>query len=152
MKITDLLTTRRIILNATASNKEEIWDLLAQTFELTGIISDKKDYLADVNKREGLGTTGIGFGVAIPHAKSAAVLAPALAFARLIKTVDVQSLDGSEADLFFLIAAPLHGGDIHLQALSQLARMLMHKEFLTALRTAKSAEEICKVVELQEAK
>ena len=152
MKITELLTTSRIILNATAATKEEVWDLLAQTFEQTGIISDKQGYLADVNKRELLGTTGIGFGVAIPHAKSAAVLAPGLAFARLTYKVDVQSLDGSTADLFFLIAAPLQGDDVHLQALSRLARMLMHVDFLSALRTAKTAEEICKVVQLQEAK
>lgn len=152
MKITELLTTNRIVLNATAATKEEVWNLLAQTFELTGIVSNKNDYLADVNKREALGTTGIGFGVAIPHAKSAAVLAPGLAFARLTNKVDVQSLDGSTADLFFLIAAPLQGDDIHLQALSRLARMLMHADFLVTLRTAKTSDEICKVIQLQEAK
>ncbi len=152
MKITELLAPSRIILHAEASTKEEVWDLLAQTFEQTGVISNRQDYLADVNKREMLGTTGIGFGVAIPHAKSAVVLTPALAFARLAMKVDVQSLDGSEADLFFLIAAPLHGDDIHLQALSRLARMLMHADFLLALRTAETADEICQVLQLQEAK
>jgi fructose-specific phosphotransferase system IIA component len=150
MKITELLTADRILLDITASTKEEVWDVLAQTFEKTGAVLDRAGYLSDVEKRETLGTTGVGFGVAIPHAKSAAVLKPALAFARVTQALDVQSLDGTKADLFFLIAAPLNGEDVHLQALSRLARMLMHEDFLAALRNANSAEEIQAALQTRE--
>jgi len=150
MKITELLTADRILLDITVSTKEEVWNILAQAFEKTGAVLDRASYLNDVAKRETLGTTGVGFGVAIPHAKSAAVLKPALAFARVTHPLDVQSLDGTKADLFFLIAAPVNGEDVHLQALSRLARMLIHEDFLADLRSANSAEEVQTALQARE--
>lgn len=150
MKITELLTAERILLDITVSTKEEVWNVLAQTFEKTGAVIDRTSYLSDVAKRETLGTTGVGFGVAIPHAKSAAVVKPALGFARVTKSLDVQSLDGTNADLFFLIAAPLNGEDVHLQALSRLARMLMHEDFLAELRSANCAEAVQAALQARE--
>jgi len=81
MKITDLLLEKCVFLNAKANKKEEVWSLLANSLKEAGAVKDVEGYLADVHCREEKGTTGIGFGVAIPHAKSAAVSRPALAIA-----------------------------------------------------------------------
>ncbi|TGE34839.1 PTS sugar transporter subunit IIA [Desulfosporosinus fructosivorans] len=150
MKITDLLANESIILGFKAETKEEVWEGLAHSFQEIGAVHNVEQYLADVAIRESKGTTGVGFGVAIPHAKSEGVTRPALAMARLEKGVDVQSMDDSQADLFFLIAAPIHGEDIHLRALSKLARLLMHGSFLESLRVAKTQAEVKAVIEAHE--
>ncbi|EGO62899.1 PTS sugar transporter subunit IIA [Acetonema longum] len=150
MKITELLSPDCIVLGLEAGNKEDVWKVLADKLEAAGAVKDVRQYLADIAARESQGTTGVGFGVAIPHAKSAAVTVPALAMARLANGVDVASLDGSRADLFFLIASPAGGDDLHLRALAKLARMLMHGSFLTALRSAEDAGAILEVIAEQE--
>ncbi|VBB07816.1 phosphoenolpyruvate-dependent sugar phosphotransferase system eiia 2 [Lucifera butyrica] len=150
MKIVDLLNEDRIVLGIDAATKEDVWRILADTFVKSEAVSDVDAYLQDVKKREEHGTTGVGFGIAIPHAKSAAVIKPALAMGRLKNAVDVQSLDGTRADLFFLIAAPEKGEDIHLRALSKLARMLMHESFLKGLRQAATGREVREVIEANE--
>lgn len=150
MKITELLADDSILLGLKAETKEEVWGALAHSFKEIGAVHNVALYLADVAIRETKGTTGVGFGVAIPHAKSEGVTRPALAMARLEKVIDVQSLDGSQADLFFLIAAPIDGEDIHLRALSKLARLLIHGSFLESLRTAKTEQEVKAAIEAHE--
>ena len=150
MKITELLANESIFLDFKVETKEEVWEALAQSFQEIGAVHNVAQYLADVAIRETKGTTGVGFGVAIPHAKSEGVTRPALAMARLKKAIDVQSLDGSQADLLFLIAAPIQGEDIHLRALSKLARLLIHGSFLESLRTAKTQEELKAAIEAHE--
>lgn len=142
MKVTDLLANESILLGLEAETKEEVWEALANSFVKIGAVDNIAKYLEDIAIRETKGTTGVGFGVAIPHAKSEGVKRPALAMAQLKTPIDVQSLDGSKADLFFLIAAPLQGEDIHLRALSKLARLLIHSSFLESLRGAKTPEEV----------
>ena len=150
MKITELLSDEAIILDLAAGTKEEVWETLAKKFQNIGAVHNLEQYLADVALRESKGTTGVGFGVAIPHAKSSGVTKAAVAMARLRKGVDVQSLDGTQADLFFLIAAPQQGEDIHLQALAKLARLLVHDSFREALRNAETKGEVKKVIEARE--
>ena len=150
MKITELLANESILLDLEMETKEDVWRVLAQSFLEIGAVHNVEQYLADVAIRESKGTTGVGFGVAIPHAKSEGVTRPALAMARLKKKIDVQSMDGSPADLLFLIAAPIHGEDIHLRALSKLARLLMHGNFLESLRTAKTPKEVKEAIEARE--
>lgn len=146
MRIVELLSQNNILLDINAQSKEEVWRTLADSLYQSGVVSNLEQYLGDVKKRETEGTTGVGLGVAIPHAKSAAVKKPALAMARLIEGVDVASLDGSRADLFFLIAAPLHGEDVHLMALSKLASMLIYEDFLDAMRGVKTPADVIKVI------
>ena len=150
MKITELLANESILLGLKAETKEEVWEALAHSFQEIGAVHNVAQYLADVAIRETKGTTGVGFGVAIPHAKSEGVTRPALAMARLEKPIDVQSMDGSQADLLFLIAAPIQGEDIHLRALSKLARLLMHGSFLESLRTAKTQADVKAAIEAHE--
>lgn len=150
MKITDLLSENCILLDISPVSKEEAWDALSHALDQHGVLLDKVQFLKDIQKRELQGTTGVGFGVAIPHAKSPAVKQPALAMARFKTSIDVNSLDGSNASIMFMIAAPSAGEEVHLHALAKLARMLVHESFLNDLRAAKSAAEIKAVIAQRE--
>lgn len=150
MNIKDLLSEGRILLDLTADAKEDVWRALANKMYEDGIVADVEAYLRDVTEREKQGTTGVGFGVAIPHAKSDAVKAAGLAMARTPQGIDVASLDGTKADIFFLIAAPKDADKVYLQALSKLARLLMHENFRESLRNAKSPRDVLGVIERQE--
>jgi fructose-specific phosphotransferase system IIA component len=146
MRVSELLSEDRILLDLDASTKEEVWSAMASVLNEAGVVTDLEAYLKDVEAREKMGTTGVGHGVAIPHAKSSAVKSPGLAMARTKKGIDVSSLDGSLADIFFLIAAPLDADKVYLQALSKLARLLMHDSFRDGLRSAGEPKEILRVI------
>ncbi|HHZ04135.1 PTS sugar transporter subunit IIA [Acetomicrobium hydrogeniformans] len=150
MNIKDLLSEGRILLDLTADAKEDVWKALTNKMYEDGIVEDVEAYLKDVAEREKQGTTGVGFGVAIPHAKSEAVKSAGLAMARTAQGIDVASLDGTKADIFFLIAAPKDADKVYLQALSKLARLLMHENFRESLRNAKSPRDVLDVIEKQE--
>ena len=152
MKIIELLNKECIALDQNLPTKEEVWRGLAERLYQSGAVADVDQYLRDVAQREAEGTTGVGFGVAIPHAKSNAVKTAALGMARLTAGVEVASLDGTKADLFFIIAAPLHADNLHLKALSKLAGMLIYEDFLAALRQAGSPEEVLQIIQAWEAK
>ncbi|ANU10985.1 PTS fructose transporter subunit IIA [Planococcus antarcticus DSM 14505] len=146
MKITQLLTEQTIILNLSATTKQEVLEELASQLDRAGKLSDKRAFTAAIMERESQSTTGIGDGIAIPHAKSAAVKSPAIAFGRALDGLDFESLDGQPANLFFMIAASEGANDDHLEALSRLATFLMDEQFRTNILAAKSKQEVLQVV------
>lgn len=109
-----------IELGVFVGSKEEAINKLVDLMCATGKISDKDAYKEGILAREALTSTGIGEGIAIPHAQVAAVKAPWLAAMTVPDGVDYESLDGQPAHLFFMIAAPADGGSTHLQALAKL--------------------------------
>jgi fructose-specific phosphotransferase system IIA component len=115
----------------------ELSDLLAQS----GKILDLKEFIQDIKKREVLGSTGIGFGIAIPHAKSSFVIEPAIVFGRSIKGIDFDAMDFMPAHLFFMIAMPEEGVNLHLKALAMLSRHLMHESFRERLMDVLTKED-----------
>ena len=125
MRITDLLNQNGIELGVKADFKEAAIDRLVNLMEKAGNISDKAAYKEDILAREEMGTTGISDGIAIPHAKSAAVIRPGLSAMTVPAGVDYDSMDGQPSRLFFMIAAPEAGGDIHLEVLSRLSTLLI---------------------------
>ncbi|MGH2317925.1 PTS fructose transporter subunit IIABC [Planococcus sp. SE5232] len=151
MKITQLLTEETIILNLTASTKQEVLEELAGQLERAGKLADRRAFTAAILERESQSTTGIGDGIAIPHAKSAAVKSPAIAFGRAPDGLDFESLDGQPANLFFMIAATEGANDDHLEALSRLATYLMDNQFRTNILAAQSKQEVLQVVTDKEA-
>lgn len=150
MKITDLLDYGRILLNAAPASKEEAIDCLVQVMAESGTLRDKERYRRQVYLREKEGTTGIGEGVAIPHGKSDAVKAPALAAMTIKEGVDFQALDNEPVYLIFLIAAPDTRENVHLEVLSRLSVLLMQEDFVENLRRAKSAQEFLDVIDRAE--
>lgn len=100
-------------------------------------------FLNNVLERESLSTTGIGFGIAIPHGKCCAVSEPTVVFARLKKPLDWQSLDGDPVEAVFLLAVPkAAASNEHLRILAALSRKLMHDDFKETLRTAQDKTKL----------
>ena len=147
MRITDLLKPQSIDLDAAVADKPAAVERLVDLMEAGGNLADKALYKARVLAREAEGSTGIGEGIAIPHAKTEAVKAPGLASMIVRAGVDYESLDEEPAFLFFLIAAPAGGENVHLEVLSRLSRMLMDDEFHEALMNAKTPEEYLKIID-----
>lgn len=116
-----------------------------------GNLNDQDVYKQGIYAREELSTTGIGEGIAIPHAQSEAVNAPGLAAMVVKDGVDYQSLDNQPAKLFFMIAVPKTGGNEHLQILAMLSQMLMDTDFKDSLINAQSVEEFMDLINQKEA-
>ena len=149
MRIIDLLQKNAIILNADFASKQEAMETLISLHEKAGNISDKEIFRKDILKREAEGTTAIGDGIAIPHAKSSVVMKPGLAAAIVTNGVDYNALDGAKTNIIFMIAAPLDG-DLHLEVLSRLTVLLMDKDFREDLLHAKSVDEFLSVIDKKE--
>ena len=142
----DLITTELVALDADFGDSvDSVITNLATLVHDTGRATEVAGLAQPAIDREAKAGTGVPGGVAIPHCRSEAVTEPALAFARLSRGVDFSGPDG-DAHVVFLIAAPAGGGKAHLQILSKLARALVRKDFLEALRTASTKEEIVKVI------
>lgn len=150
MKVTDLLKQVSIDVNANVKNKDEAISHLVKLMDKQGNISDLEEYKKGIYAREALSTTGIGEGIAIPHAQNKAVSAPGLAAMVVRDGVDYESLDGLPAKLFFMIAVPETGGNEHLQILAMLSTMLMDAEFKNALLQAKTQEEFMQIIDEKE--
>lgn len=146
MRITELLKKESIGLNQTAASKKDAIDKLADLMEKGGRLLDKQGYIEGILAREALGSTAIGEGIAIPHAKVAAVKEAGLAAMVLPDGVDYEAFDGSKAHLIFMIAAPDGAADTHLEALSRLSTLLMVPGFKDQLIEAESADEFLDVI------
>ena len=151
MKISDLLSSQSIQIGAAPADKSAAINQLADLMEKGGSISDKQQYLKDVLAREASCTTGLGDGIATPHAKSAGVKKAALAAMTVPAGIDFESLDGNPARLFFMIAAPEGAADAHIELLQQLSTMIMDNDFKEALIAAKSKEDFLKIIDDKEA-
>lgn len=151
MRIVDLLKKQSIDLNAAVADKTAAIGHLVDLMEAGGNLNNKELYKERVLAREAEGSTGIGEGIAIPHAKTEAVNEPGLASMIVRDGVDYESLDDEPAHLFFMIAAPAGGADVHLEVLSRLSRMLMDDDFRDALMQAKTPEEYLSTIDKAEA-
>ena len=150
MRITDLLKSESIALGAQPKDKYDAIAILTGLMEKGGNLSDKAQYEKDVLAREASGTTGLGDGIATPHAKSAGVKAPGLAAMTVPAGMDFEAMDQKPSRLFFEIAAPDTAADVHLEVLSKLATMIMDPDFKEALIAAKSKEEFLSLIDAKE--
>ena len=141
MKITDLLKRESVELSGTPESKGQAIDQMVELMAKGGNINDLQRYKEGVLKREEEGTTGIGEGIAIPHAKTDAVSAPGLAAMLVPQGVDYDALDGQPVHMIFLIAAPNTEENVHLEVLSRLSMLLMDDEFRKNLLDAADATE-----------
>lgn len=133
MLLQDYLKAGAIRLGLKSATKEQVLaDLVAVLVE-AGTIADGPELLATLMEREGLGSTGIGHGVAIPHGRSKELAGPALALGRSETAIDFDSIDGEPARLFFLLVAPENGGNDHLHLLAKIARLVKDAKARTTL-------------------
>jgi len=147
MKIIDLLNRNSISLNMEASSKEQAIDQLVDLMEASGNLNDKALYKQKIKEREQESTTGIGEGVAIPHAKTAAVTKATLAAAVSLKGIDYEALDGQPSHLFFMIAAPEGANNTHLEVLARLSTILMDEAFRESLKKATSVDQFLALID-----
>ena len=151
MKIQDLLKKDVMLLDLQATSKEAVIDEMITSLVDKGYVTDFEVFKTGILNREAQTTTGIGDGIAMPHAKNAAVKVATVLFAKSNKGVDYASLDGQPTDLFFMIAAPEGANDTHLAALAELSKYLMKPGFADKLRSVSSPEEVIAVFDEAEA-
>lgn len=150
MKITDLLKPQSILLNASPTNKADAIYTLGDLMDKGGNLSDKAEYLEAVFAREESGSTGLGDGIATPHAKSAGVKEAGLAAMVVPNGVDFEALDGQPSRLFFMIAAPEGAADTHVEVLSKLATMVIDPDFKNALIQAATVNRFLELITAKE--
>lgn len=150
MRISELLSVNGIDLNVNVSTKEEAIDHLVDLMDRSGKLSNRKLFKEKVLSRETQFTTGIGDGIAIPHAKTAAVKEAGLSAMVVKNGVDFDSLDGKPAYLFFMIAASENENNLHLDALARLSAMLMDEVFRKRLMQAETKTEFLTLIDEKE--
>lgn len=149
MRITDLLKKNGIALNVNVTDKSAAISKLVSLHEKCGNLKDTAAFKEGILKREEMGTTAVGMEVAIPHAKSDAVKAPALTAITVPNGVDYDAADKKPCKLIFMIAATTDG-DVHLEVLARLMQLLMDEEFTAKLKTAKTADEFLSIIDAKE--
>lgn len=142
MDIRDLLLKDVMIMDLKATTKAAAIDELVHQYYVKGIINDEELYKKDIIKREAESTTGIGDGIAMPHAKNKAVTRATVLFAKSDAGVDFDALDGQPVHLFFMIAAPEGANNTHLQALAALSSLLINPDLVAALKKAQTPDDV----------
>ncbi|HEM2750827.1 TPA: PTS sugar transporter subunit IIA [Streptococcus suis] len=150
MKIQDVLRKDVMLLDLQATSKEAVIDEMITSLVEKGYVTDFEVFKTGIMNREAQTTTGLGDGIAMPHAKNAAVKEATVLFAKSNKGVDYASLDGQPTDLFFMIAAPEGANDTHLAALAELSKYLMKPGFADRLRAVTNPEEVIAVFDTAE--
>ena len=152
MKIMEFLSKKAITTSLKEGDKEgvirELVDLLAKS----GEVKNKEELVKALLARESLGSTGIGQGIGIPHAKSQNVKELVAAFGLSQKGVNFDSLDGEPVHIFFLLLAPEESAGPHLKALARISRMLKDKYFRELLRKAKDEKEVLRIIQEEDSK
>jgi PTS system nitrogen regulatory IIA component len=146
IRIVNLLKEKYIELNLKERDKKKVLAELVDFIGTSSKIKDKKDILATLIKREKLGSTGIGNGVAIPHARSSKVTDFVLAFGRLPEGIDFGALDGEKTYIFFILVSPEDNVGGHLKILAEISRVVKDKFIVDRLKAAVDKKEILKVI------
>lgn len=139
--ITKLINEHLIKLDLQATTKEDVFQELVATLYSQGRISDKELFLADIKAREELGNTGFEDGVAIPHAKSSAVIEPAVVIGVSQSGIEYGAEDGLPSKLFFMIASPNDGDNHHIEVLAELSSKLIEDGFIDAFLSASNSQQ-----------
>ncbi len=140
--LSDLMKPELICLNLKSARKDASIIEMAEMLHKKQIIRDEKDFTEKVFRRENLGSSGIGQGVAIPHARTAQVRETKIAFGRSIKGIEFESLDEKPVHLIFLIASPRSDNELYLGTLARLSQLLIGESFRETLLKAGTKEEI----------
>ena len=145
MKINDMLSNDAFLMNFDGTSKKQVLEELSKLAEIKLGISSRT-LLESLTKREKLGSTAVGNGIAIPHANVATIDRPFVFVSTLVNGLDFNSTDDLPVDIIFLLIAPDNKGSEHLQALALISRLLRNKELTTKLRGCKSAESALAVI------
>lgn len=142
MKISDFLQEKRINVQLSVSTKEEAIQAMVAMIKDDAEVVNADVFLKDLMDREELGTTGIGLGLALPHARTDGVRGLVLLIGRLVTPVDFKSLDDQPVSLIFLMGTPKNDVQNYLKVLAHLTRLLKKEVFRNTLLHAKDSSEI----------
>lgn len=142
MRIKDILSPESMIMDLKATDKEAAINEMADLEVATGIVNNKEEFVKSIWARENESTTGIGEGIAMPHARNKSINKARVLFAKSEKGIDFNSLDGQPVHLFFMITAPDGADNTHLQALAKLSGLLVNPDLIAKLKAATKPEEI----------
>lgn len=143
VKITDYITEDLIDLDLKSKNRESILVELSKLLERSkNILVEDNDIYKALVDREKLGSTGIGKGVAIPHAKTESVKELTVAFGISRKGIDFNSMDDEEVHIFFVFASPNKDSQIYLKVLARISRLIREENFRQNLMDCKTAKEV----------
>ena len=135
-----------VTLELKGKTKGEVLDEMAELLYKDGVLSNKEEFLAEINKREAISSTGFGNGVAIPHAKTKCVLKPRVAVGISKKGFEFDSADNKPVHLIFMIAAGEKDNDLHLKTLSSLAQNLMEEDYVKSILSSKNKKEVVSIL------
>lgn len=142
MKIEDLLSPDLMIMDLKATTREEAIKEMADLEVKQDVVNNEDEFIKSIWAREKESTTGIGDGIAMPHARNKYINRAAVLFAKSPKGIDYNSLDGQPVHLFFMITAPAGADNTHLQALAKLSSLLINPDVVNALKAATKPEEV----------
>src|SRR5699024_8249393 len=151
MKMTDVIRQELMLLPAQATTKEQILDEMVQKLVETGAVDDFDAFRKGIAEREESMSTGLGDGIAMPHAKNAAVKKTSVVFAKQSVGVDFYTLDSHTVELIFMFDVKDDVNETHLVILDNLSKLLMNKDFNKALTAADTPESVEADVRLAEA-
>ena len=145
MNINDMLSDDAFLMNFDGTSKKQVLEELSKLAE-SKLGINSRSLLENLIKREKLGSTAVGNGIAIPHANVTTIDRPFVFVSTLVNGLDFNSTDDLPVDIIFLLIAPDNRGSEHLQALALISRLLRNKELTTKLRGCKSAESALAVI------
>ncbi len=152
MKIMDILVKDAVVLNLASKRKDDILEEMSQSLAAAEPSLSAERLLEVLVEREGLQSTGIGEGVAIPHGKMAGLDRLMASFARSPEGADFDSIDRQPTRLFFLLVVPEHSGGHHLKALARISRFFRDSAFRAKLIDATSTDDIFRAIDEEDAK
>ena len=147
MRIKDILSPESMIMELKATNKEDAIKEMADLEVATDVVNDEDAFIKSIWARENESTTGIGGGIAMPHARNKSINKARVLFAKSKEGIDYDSLDGQPVHLFFMITAPEGADNTHLQALAKLSGLLIDPELVEKLKATKTPEEVIDLFE-----
>ncbi len=150
MQLADVLTADRIRLDVTASSKKTLLEKVAALLAKDANSAAERDIFESLCQRERLGSTGLGFGVAIPHGRNQGQQDIVGALIRLKKPIDFDAPDQQKVDLFFALAIPEECSDAHLKLLANLAEFFKDPDQLDSVRVAENPETLLTLMQYGE--
>lgn len=150
LKISQFLKAKAIMMDIDAREKIAAIKEMVDYLVAKKLVNDGEAFLNALAKRENLESTGIGDGIAIPHARTGAVKGLLLAFARSQEGVDFSAIDGKPSHLIFLIASPEDKKSEYIMALAKISRLLRRQHVRSKLKHAKNAQEVLDIIKSNE--
>ncbi len=147
MKLSKFSEENLIIFDLKSNEKDGVIEELVELVNSSNMVTDKNVLLNDIKERENLVTTGIGYGVAFPHAKTKSVKGIVIAFGRSNSGIEFEAIDHKPVHLFFLIAAPEDAIGAHLNVMSRLSYLMKSEENRQKLMKATSQGEVLELID-----